>query len=73
MTPPRGKPQPPSNGERAGYVVTNVIKLTGVAIVVGEILVRSDVRPSVLALAAFMMAGAQGIESFARSFFGTKA
>ena len=40
-------------------LVTNVTKLTGLVLTVHEILLRSTVRTSVLAVCGFMMAGAQ--------------
>lgn len=39
--------------------VTNVIKIAGAVGGVNEILIRSELRQSAVALAAFMMAGAQ--------------
>lgn len=38
---------------------TNLTKLAGLAIAVNEALLRSELRPTALAVAAFMMAGAQ--------------
>lgn len=61
---------------RAGPLfVTNVIKLTGVVIAVKEVFFPlGDRDPVVLALAGFMLAGAQGAEeilmAFLNSFFG---
>jgi hypothetical protein len=39
--------------------LTNLTKLAGLIIAVNEALLRAEVRPTALALAAFMMAGAQ--------------
>ena len=58
----------------AALVVTNMTKIAGLVIVVNEALLRTDARPTVLALAAFMMAGAQFSEQMVLSaidrFFG---
>lgn len=43
----------------ATLALTNLTKLAGLIVAVNEALLRSELRPSVLALAAFMMAGAQ--------------
>lgn len=43
--------------------LTNLTKLAGLVIAINEALVRSEVRPTALAVAAFMMAGAQLSES----------
>lgn len=48
---------------RTGFLVTNLIKLGGLAIAINEVLLRSELRPVALGVAAFMMAGAQGIET----------
>jgi hypothetical protein len=44
-------------------LITNMIKLAGAVGGVNEILIRSELRQSAVALAAFMMAGAQFSES----------
>lgn len=44
-------------------LVTLVTKLGGVVIALNEIILRSNLRPAVLAEAGFMMAGAQFSES----------
>ena len=54
-----------------GLVITNATKLAGLAVVIGEVFVRSELRPIALAVAAFMMAGAQGLETFLEKFLGT--
>lgn len=41
------------------FLVTTLTKLGGLAIAFNEALLRSELRPTALALAAFMMAGAQ--------------
>lgn len=53
-----------------GYAITNFIKLAGVAIAINEALIRSELRPMSLAVAAFMMAGAQGVETFLDKLLG---
>lgn len=63
------------NGVPAGRtieVVTNAIKLGGLVIAINEALIRTELRPAGLAVAGFMMAGAQGIESFLNAFFARK-
>lgn len=52
---------PPSGGTARGLtlLVTNATKLVGVAVVFNEALLRGELRPVALAVAAFMMAGAQ--------------
>lgn len=57
-------------GERFGLVITNLIKLGGLVIVIVEVLARQEVRPSVLATSAFMLAGAQGLENLFKGLFG---
>lgn len=44
-------------------LLTNVTKLVGLVIAVNEAVVRTELRPSALAVAVFMMAGAQFSES----------
>jgi hypothetical protein len=56
---------------RLNLVVTNVIKLGGLAVAINEALLEPELRPIIIALAAVMMAGAQTWESFFSSFFGT--
>lgn len=58
---------------KAATAVTNLIKLGGLAIAGNEaILQGSPHDPVVFAVAAFMMAGAQGVDSFLNNFFGEK-
>lgn len=40
-------------------ILTNLTKLGGLAVAINEAIFRTDVRPGVLAVSAFMMAGAQ--------------
>lgn len=40
-------------------VITNLTKLAGVGVVVNETMIRSNLRPSALAVASLMMLGAQ--------------
>lgn len=52
-------PQGGSTARGLTLLVTNCTKLVGVAVVVNEALIRGELRPVALAVAAFMMAGAQ--------------
>jgi hypothetical protein len=56
-------------------IVTSLTKLAGLAIGFNEALLRTELRPSALGLAAFMMAGAQVSEpvllSMVDRLFGT--
>lgn len=45
-------------------LVTNLIKLGGLGMAINEGLLRAELRPLALAVYAFMMAGAQGVETF---------
>lgn len=55
---------PPAQRRRsATLVITNVTKLIGLAIAFNEALLRTDQRPLALAIAAFMMTGAQVSET----------
>jgi hypothetical protein len=58
-------------------LVTSLTKLAGLAIGFNEALLKTEVRPGVLALAAFMMAGAQVSEpvllSMVDRLFGAQA
>lgn len=74
-TPPsrsREREQSPFNGLRgSALLITNLIKLGGLVMALNEALVRTqDLRPIVLASAAFMMAGAQGAETLLDKFLG---
>jgi hypothetical protein len=69
---PRQEPQSPSsNGQpaaaiplrRGALALTNLTKLAGLVVAVNEAVLRTELRPSVIALAAFMMAGAQVSET----------
>ena len=87
MTPRQEPPPPPSNGQPppslpgaaqargAALAVTNLTKLAGIVVAFNEAVLRTELRPSVMALAAFMMAGAQVSETLLVSaierFFGT--
>lgn len=53
-----------------GLAITNLTKLGGLWITVNETLVRTELRPVALGVAAFMMAGAQGLETFLDKMFG---
>ena len=54
-------------------VLANLTKLAGLGIALNELLIRPELRPGSLAISAFMMAGAQGFESFVRAFLGSQA
>lgn len=77
--PSNGKPAPTSNGagqvRGATLALTNLTKLAGLVVAFNEAVLRTELRPSVIALAAFMMAGAQVSETLLVSaierFFGT--
>lgn len=61
-----------SSGETATLVVTNLTKLAGLIVALFEVLGREEIRPGALAIAALMMAGAQSLDTFFKSFFGGK-
>lgn len=64
--------QPRNTSGRVGLAITNAIKLGGLALVFYDALTDPPgMDPATLGLAAFMMAGAQGFESFLRAFLGT--
>lgn len=66
---PKGQ-RDPTNPGQVGLVITNLTKLAGLVVVVNEALFEPVLRPEVIGIAALMMAGAQGLETFLRSFFG---
>lgn len=51
-------------------LVSNVARLAGVVVTINETLLRPDLRPIALAVAALMIAGAQGLESFVEKLLG---
>lgn len=65
---PRESVQPENNGTparaiRLGLVLTNLIKVAGLALAIKEgFFSHGGVDPGVLIISAFMMSGAQGIE-----------
>jgi hypothetical protein len=61
-----------ATSERVTFVVTNLIKLGGLAVVINEAFVEPLIRSEALMVAAIMMAGAQSLETFFHSFFGSK-
>lgn len=69
-----GAAPPPGHARQAvrgiGLAITNVTKLGGLIVALNESLIRTEVRPVTLAVAAFMMAGAQGLETFLDKLFG---
>lgn len=68
MSSPSGEPslRPPRWSFSFTTTFTTVVKLVGLAIAVDETLVEGTRDPTTLLIAAFMMAGAQGVESFVR-------
>lgn len=63
-SPPTQDPPPRSSTPGAQVrgltlVITNVTKLVGAAVVINETMIRSELRPSALAVASLMMLGAQ--------------
>jgi len=60
---------PPSSTVRTANIITTLIKLGGLAIATNEAFIVSPPRDAVvLGLAAFMMAGAQGLENLINNF-----
>jgi hypothetical protein len=71
MTPPSPtRQQSSARGVWAVTVITNLIKLAGLAVAVNEAMLRAELRPSALGVAAFMMAGAQGFEQLIGGLLG---
>jgi len=62
----------PGNGAPRGIALalTNLTKLAGLVVVLNEALLRTEMRPLVLAVSAFMMAGAQGVETLVDRLLG---
>lgn len=54
---------------KSTYIITTLTKISGLVIAANEALLRTELRPVALAVAAFMMAGAQGLDSFLGSIF----
>lgn len=62
-----------SVGTRVGYAVTTLIKIGGLAIAIREGLFVDPPRDGVaFAIAAFMMAGATGLDNLIGNVFGGK-
>lgn len=62
----------PKRSEQAGQLITNAIKLGGLTVVFWVPPGLADLDQTVrLGLAAFMMAGAQGLDQFLKAFFQT--
>ena len=59
MTPTPPEPSTGRTSRAVTLVTTNVIKLSGLGVALNELFLRPSARTSVIALAAFMMAGAQ--------------
>ena len=74
MTAPEPNPERRSGAaEQTSFVVTNLIKLGGLVLVFHDAFTPPPgIDPVTLGGAAFMMAGAQGLDSFFRAFFGTE-
>lgn len=53
-----------------GLLITNLIKLGGLGVVINEAILRTEARSLSLGIAAFMMAGAQGVETLIDRLFG---
>ena len=67
--PTLGPPQPPSSSSaRTASLVTGVVKLAGLVLAINEALIEEVRDPYVLAVAAFMMAGAQGIDELIKAW-----
>lgn len=67
---PRRVPRRLSWGERVGLAFTGLVKLVGLLIAANEAFLVPHRDPAAFALAAFMMAGAQGLDSFISNFLG---
>lgn len=59
---PRQHPPPQPTGERVTYAITNLIRVSGLCLALKTGLLDVPLDTRILAVAAFMMAGAQGIE-----------
>ena len=51
-------------------LVTNLVKLAGLVIALNEMIVREELRASAVAVAAFMMAGATGLDNIVGNLLG---
>lgn len=73
-SPPAERERLPSRrplAERYAQFFTAAVKVAGLVIAIKEALIVDPPRdPVVFAIAAFMMAGAQGLDQFLSSFFG---
>lgn len=58
------------SARRLGLAVTNFIKVGGLVLAMHEGLFVNPLRPGVLGVSAFMMAGAQGIETLLDRLLG---
>lgn len=63
-------PPPPQVAAGFALAITNLTKIAGLVVAVNEALLRTDLRPVALGIAAFMMAGAQGVETFLDKLLG---
>lgn len=57
-------------GERAGLAFTGAVKFVGLLIAANEAFLEQHRDPAAFALAAFMMAGATGLDNFLSNIFG---
>lgn len=55
---------------QAGDIVTRATHLLGAVIVANETLVRAELRPAALAMAALLLAGVQGLDSLLDRLIG---
>jgi hypothetical protein len=60
-------PEPATSIRRSTLIITNMIKVAGLALAVREMLTRRD--PVVIAACVTMMSGVQGLEQVVVSFF----
>lgn len=71
-TPPPALDPQRSPSERFARIVTNLIRLAGGIVVMHEVFGEPTIRTPAIAIAALMLAGSDGLETFLASFFGTK-
>jgi hypothetical protein len=75
LPPPSDPPRPAEQAERLSLTITNLIRLGGFALVLKVGLFAPAGTPldtRLLAVAAFMMAGAQLTDTLLAAFFGQK-
>jgi hypothetical protein len=69
--PPEPPPSTPVAQAAAGLVPT-IIRLSGVAVVMNEVFVEPVIRNGAVAVAAFMLAGAQGFDTLLDRLLGSR-